>query len=249
MRFLLPAFTVILCACACGAGEEPAAPPSVQVPKLAEGPEFKADLGGPFWEKAARLGAFRKLDGAAGEPAQQTEVRVATTAEALWIGVRCLECDLGGLKAQQDVRDTAIWMDDGIELFLKTGPEGAEPYYQIGFNAAGTIFDAHRKLEMWDGAGIRATTGRSKDAWLAVIEIPLKTLTSETPAKKGEAWRLNVIRVRPKHEGNKGQDEETAWAPTGQSTSHVPERFGFAYLEAFEAKMPGSQEGAKEERK
>lgn len=248
MRFLLPAFTVIFCACSCGAGEEGAAPPSVQVPKLAAAPEFKAELAGEFWEKAARLGAFRKLDGAAGEPAQQTEVRIATTAEALWIGVRCIEADPGGLKAQQDVRDTAIWMDDGVELFLKTSPEGAEPYYQIGVNAAGTLFDAHRKLEMWDGPGIRATAGRAKDAWLAVVEIPLKTLTAETPAKSGEAWRLNVVRVRPKHEGGKGQEEETAWAPTGTSSSHVPEKFGFAYLEAFGAKMPkDSKEDGKKE--
>lgn len=251
MRRRLAAFTWMLCAtgCACLAGEEPAAPPNVQVPKLDGGPELKADLAGDFWAKAARLSAFRKLDGAAGAPAQQTEVRVATTADSLWIGVRCLESDLDGLKAQRDVRDTAIWMDDGIELFLKTSAEGAEPYYQVGVNAAGTLFDAHRKLEMWDGAGIRAATGRAQDAWLAVVEIPLKALTSETPAKPGgEAWRLNVIRVRPKHESGKGLEEETAWSPTGQSSSHVPEKFGFAYLEAFGAKMPAKPE-PKDEKK
>ena len=69
-----------------------------------------------------------------------------------------------------------------------------------------------------------------EDHWVAEICLPWSDLKieGELPSK----WRGNFTRTRP----GKGMTffEDQAWSPTLLDTSHVPERFGYLTIEAFE---------------
>ena len=76
------------------------------------------------------------------------------------------------------------------------------------------------------------------------LAIPFADLKlPDDKAKLAQGWRLNFNRARPARGGEPMED--TAWSPTGEESSHVPARFGFAFFKVFGA-VP-RLEGAKQQ--
>jgi hypothetical protein len=162
---------------------------------------------------------------------------------------RCHEKDMTGLKGGSK---SAGWDDDALEIFLRAGNLPSEPYYHIRVNCAGAMHDEYNRSELWDAKGIKAAAGRQENAWVIEMVIPFSDL--ELPRDKkvlAGPWRLNIIRTRPMHKGDRkpggavkesvtGEryNEETAWSPTETISSHLPHMFGYIYLEVFGGKKP-----------
>ena len=95
LTFILPVFFIwvlLLCtgmrAQAEGNGQE------IQVVRLAKGAVIDGDLGDEVWKSAAIAGGFGQVEPISGAaPSERTEMRIFSTAQALYIGVRCYDSE------------------------------------------------------------------------------------------------------------------------------------------------------------
>jgi hypothetical protein len=65
-----------------------------------------------------------------------------------------------------------------------------------------------------------------------------------------QPWRCDIFRTRPAHSDDPEVDgtsvdrfgekfnSETAWSPTNATTYHVPNMYGYLFLEVFGGKKP-----------
>jgi hypothetical protein len=150
------------------------------------------DLSDAAWERAMPVSGFRISSLEALAP-NQTEFRLLRDQEALYVGVRCHEENMAGLKETVTMRDGSVWHDDVVELFFDTDHDH-DDFYQMMANSLGTRFDSKTGANTWD-AQWRAATSKEQDAWLLEMAIPWAALETQPPAV-GDVWGLNVCRER-----------------------------------------------------
>ncbi len=189
------------------------AKPVIVVPLLDERPKLDGRLGDEFWRRAADMGLFPRADGR-GMPQAPTRARVARTRDALWLGVVCMEPLMNRLRASRIERDSDVWADDCIEVFLQ---QPGRPYLHFAVNARGAQFDERVKDSRWN-AEWDAAVRREADRWTVELRLPWRAL-GRMP-NQDDTWRLNVCRSR------RTEYELSAWSPTGGGF-HQPERFGY----------------------
>lgn len=210
--------------------------PAVLVPKISKGPVIDGTLDDSVWKKAPVL-RFKFTDGRKDEPAHPTEARVLAGKDAFYVAFRCFDSDVKNVKADKRDRDTEIWEDDCVEIFLASSESAEEPYHQVIVNAVGSIYDGYMKGEGWECKNLKVATGREEKAWTVEVEIPFASLNlPDHPENMAKGWRLNLNRTRPKRDEQDGQD--TAWSPTESNSNHEPEKFGYAFFEVFKGKLP-----------
>ncbi len=131
-------------------------------------------------------------------------------------------------------RDDPLYDEDVVELFIAPDPENPCRYFELEFNARGTIFDAKVVHPTADGSGrpmvdkswdcpglaVKARTGTK--FWEVEIEIPFAGLEIPVPTP-GTRWRFNAYRI-----DYGPPDHYLAWSPTRtpRPNFHVPDRFG-----------------------
>ena len=91
-----------------------------------------------------------------------------------------------------------------MEIFLSAGNSADEPYHQIQVNAAGALKVGYHRAELPDPGKFQAAASREKEAWTVELAMPYASLqrTKERKAPEG-TWRLNLVRSRPMHRGDK----------------------------------------------
>ena len=161
-----------------------------------------------------------------------TQVRAGHDGQRLFLLVTCPQPEQTPAPAALPRDAQALFRNDHIELFIMPKPAGAV-YYQLGFDAAGNRYDARCVKQSVTGDANefmshvkwnpewRADVTRGKDAWTAVVALPLKDLG----LAPGRRFGLNVTRTRPLRFG----PEHTSWS---RLTSAYREtgRFGSATL-------------------
>ncbi len=168
---------------------------------------------------AARFDAAPTIDGALAEPCWtsaaavthlypayegsdidgETEFRFGFDDRYLYVSAVCHEPLVDEIVAANEERDSAVYRDDCVGLFLQ--PVADEMVvYQIYFNSLGAVFDQRIEFNeamiyttdlTWDGEyDVAARTG--EDRWVVEAAIPL----SEFGAAAGDAdvWRVNFRR-------------------------------------------------------
>jgi len=111
---------------------------------------------------------------------------------------------MAGLKAERTERDSSVWGDDCVEIFVDPAGKGKE-YFQFVVNARGTFFDARyqggrNQDAKWNAEGVRAAGHRSDRSWSLEVMLPLcnfampraKSLTPQDVT--ASSWRINVGR-------------------------------------------------------
>ncbi|MCM8763834.1 MAG: carbohydrate-binding family 9-like protein [Candidatus Omnitrophica bacterium] len=161
------------------------------------------------WQKAERLEFFVPVT--LEEPVSKTIAKLLYDEENLYIGFKCFDCDT---KATYTARDSFIWEEDAVELFMKTSTDGPS-YYEFEFSPIKAIFDAFAPVSgnngkildyaKWNCKNILVETfisGTLNDSsdideyWSIEIAIPfssLPTLNGKHP-EKGEKWLFHVAR-------------------------------------------------------
>ena len=162
-----------------------------------------------------------------GEPRLSTSVRVGLREGILLVRFDARDA---GVVATLTERDGPLWTEDVVEVFLS--PEDPPRlYYEFEVNPLGALFDARvespdlsratmRVEPTWTCPGFSARVRRSRQAWSALLRIPLAPMA---PGQIPSSWRANFYRV------DRGKPEEySAWSPTFADPPdfHVPERFG-----------------------
>jgi len=241
--FFIFAAAGLLAVRAISAGEGEAKPetathkglPALQVKVIDKAPAVDGKLDDEAWKNAPVL-LLTWSDGRGGKPLHDTEARVLTTKDALYLGVRCKETDLKSIKANQQARDAdEVWQEDCVEFFLALTDSDDSTYHQIVVNAAGSMYDGYDRDTAWNAANVKAAAGKEEAAWVVELCVPFADL--KLPEKKedlAKGCRMNIYRERPRDDG---ASNDYAWSSTGGS-NHTPNKFGWVFFEAYGAKLP-----------
>jgi len=210
--------------------------PAVLIPKPAKEPVVDGKADDECWRQATTL-EFRLLDGSPDTPKHPTAAMLLATERTLYVALVCKEPEMGRLQSTNRPRDSAIWEDDSVELFLRPGPEPARDYFHLIVNPEGSFLDAKGEDKAAWQSGLKLATFKGPDSWSVEIAIPMAELCrpDDKPRLSG-AWRLNLTRMRPPRGDQPA--EETALAPTEDPSSHVPAMFAHAFIEALGGALP-----------
>ncbi|MCD6404352.1 MAG: hypothetical protein J7M19_00835 [Planctomycetes bacterium] len=199
----------------------------VALPPDIEGPNPLADAA---WEQAEVFGSLY----AKGMPEaddRHTEVRMLICSGTLYIGARCAEPKLDGVKPGEkemmtrwDGEETLT--DDLVDLYFTQTSEAVFPYVRIMINAAGHCralcyprpFGQYKEtvpFEELDAGGIRVRTGTSETGWWVVAAIP----TAEFGIPERECY-ANVLRNRTSDNSRYG------WVQLEARSVNCPYYFG-----------------------
>ena len=109
--------------------------PEIQVPRLADGAKIDGILNEDQWELSAAISDFTQVEPVSmGVPSQRTEMRVFSTARALYVGIRCFDSEPDKILAKERRRDNPGRGDDRVRLVFDTFGRGISGYY---FGVAG----------------------------------------------------------------------------------------------------------------
>jgi hypothetical protein len=145
------------------------------------------------------------------EPLSKTEARILYDRDYLYVGIKAYDQDIWSLLTE---RDSQTCLEDCLEIFFKTDPEG-DPYYDFEINALGTVFDAliakrnaagnMKRWTDWNCKGLKTAivikgtlnNWHDKDEyWTLEAAIPFKalpTLAGKVPGK-GTRWLFHLAR-------------------------------------------------------
>lgn len=156
-------------------------------------PEIDGQISADEWTSASRYTGFSKLPGAKVSH-HQPEVRFGYDDHALYIALVSKGHQRAPV-ADKTRRDSNVWEDDGVELYLQPKPG---KLYQIIINPQGVVFDRRIRKggsaaenAAWNCEGLRAVTKVSNEVWSTELAIPFSDLGLTAP-KPGDTWRFNL---------------------------------------------------------
>lgn len=146
----------------------------------------------------------------------KTELRIVSDGKKIYFAFHCVEPKYGEMKAYATERDSDVWQDDAVELFLDT-QNSKKRYCQAVVNTLGTILDAEDQDPSWNG-DIQTAVQKGKGYWDLEIAISLDSMK----AKVGPdvTWGVNFCRDR-----QVSPAENSSWTYVGVSF-HDATKFG-----------------------
>ena len=181
-------------------------------------PHIDGHLSESAWQKAEVAGDFFRAQQNRGMPARlRTEAFVLYDAVAIYVGFRCWEPDMTGLRETLTRRDTRIWGDDAVEVIFDTYHDDRNAYV-FGINTLATQMDQRISNESsftfaWD-ASWEAEVQKYTDHWTAEFAIPLAELQYD---EEGTTWGVNFWRAHPIDQ------ESYSWSDTGGDFGRISE--------------------------
>jgi Domain of unknown function (DUF5916) len=194
--------------------------PEVDVARADRVPTVDGDvLGDAAWERVAALDTFWQTTPDAGAPAtERTEVRLAYTADTLFVGVVCYDRDPAAIIVSESRRDSPLDETDSFMLILDTYRDRQNGFV-FGTNPSGLEYDGQVTNEgqggsivmggqqigsgggfnlNWDGSWT-VKTRVSEVGWSAEFAIPFRTL--RYPSADAQRWGVNFQRnIRRRNE-------------------------------------------------
>lgn len=163
----------------------------------------------PFWQTATAISDFTQQAPREGDaPSERTEVRVAFSRDALYIGAFLFDSEPNGIIGHQKRRDQGLGADDRFMWILSTFNDGRNAYF-FEVNPAGLMGDALLTIgqgtvinKAWNGIW-DARVRKQAEGWAVEVRIPFRTLDFDPDLS---TWGINFQRtVRRKN-------EEIVWA-------------------------------------
>jgi hypothetical protein len=171
--------------------------------RIGEGERIALDgrLDEAVWQRALPAKDFVQIDPQNGQPATEaTEVRIAISADAFYMGVRAYDSEPDKWLGYQRRRDEFLPADDRFMWRIDTFLDERSGYF-FEMNPSGLMADAvfgvNGMNRAWDGIW-DARVVHDDRGWTIEIEIPFKTLNFNPD---GDTWGINFQRtVRRKNE-------------------------------------------------
>ncbi len=203
----------------------PDTPPLAQASVIAQGPALDGDiLDDPVWQSVVPLTDFWQTTPDEGHPASEaTEVRIAMTADTLYLGVVCRDREPDRVVANESRRDASLDDTDSFQVIFDTfrdrqngfvfgtNPNGLEYDGQVVNEGEGGGFGGSELGGFnlnWDASWeVQARTGPF--GWSAEFAIPLRTL--RYAAGNPQTWGLNFQR------NIRRRNERAYWAPLARN--------------------------------
>ncbi len=156
----------------------------------------------------------------------KTTARVLFDATRLYVAWQCADSDTDSLARGAARRDSDVWQDDCVELFV-TG-DRREGYFHFIVNPRGVLHDARRTAasKQYDtsynaGVEVKAAVRKPK-GWSVTLAVPLKDLGAYVG--KDQTWTVNLNRTRPARGGR--PMGEWSWAIMGSNDYHQVTDYG-----------------------
>jgi len=194
------------------------------------------------------------LDGEAAQPEYETRVALLWDDTCLYVAFDISEQNVW---ATLTVRDSKIWKDNDVELFI----DGGDTYYEFEINAFNTIYEV---FWVWDDARVAGsvfydavewdpevqnvisgsaperTLNKQDDVdegWTVELALPwagMELLAGERslPPKPGDVWRIDCSRFEhvPPELAHHGKTAGWTWNKHGRWDSHMPWRFTYVHF-------------------
>ena len=204
--------------------------PLVDCIKTSQPPVIDGKLTDASWRYSGKIEKFIWANGI-DEPYYPTEAFLLWDDDNFYLAVKCYESRMDKIKISKTDRDSKVWEDDVVEIFIDPTPD-TPMYYHLAVNPIGTLFDQEAsqnppKYMEWDSE-TQVATFIASDFWVIEMAIPLFDLVAEPP-EVGSEWKFNL------HRKEQRREEYTYWSPTydrNYTWPHVPERFGTLRLSA-----------------
>ena len=198
----------------------------------------------PAWTASPDVGAFQFPWWESGKQ-EQTVSKMLWDDENLYVFFLVEDAHIW---AEQTERDSAVFKDDCVEVFVAPNPDQRLSYFNIEMNVREAFLDQFHpqgpqsSTSEWNGRGIQIATsivGTLNDDsdtdryWILEAAIPFNNFTNianNTPPQPGEMWHLNLNRL-----GGKTNRQFSQWSPsqTPKPQFHAPQDFGrVTFLEA-----------------
>lgn len=189
-----------------------------------EGVPSVGDFTFPWWEEGKK---------------EQTVAKMLWDDKYLYVSYRCQDAHIW---AEHTERDSAVWLDDCVEVFTAPNPDQPDNYFNIEMNVRGFFLDQHHPngpgeelTEEWNASGVKIATsidGTLNDdsdidsSWILEAAIPFENFSNvakNTPPEPGDVWNLNLNRL-----GGKTNAQFSQWcaSSTKEPQFHAPRDFG-----------------------
>lgn len=171
------------------------------------------------WEQAATLPDFIERSGEQADA--KTEVALLWNEDALYLKITAFDSSPTARIHRFHDRDSNVWADDSIELFINTQPETNPGYYHLALNTNNARYDAVSLGGLnpdtrWDPEW-QVKTEVTDKGWNAYVKLPFSEFGG-TPALQTE-WQLAVKRTRPgRNRANSGWPDASYHNPGGFGT-------------------------------
>ena len=183
-------------------------------------PTVDGKLNDAAWKTAAALGPLVTPHG--DRPHATTAAMLACDGTNLYVGVRCGEPNMKAVRAERTKRDSDVYTDDCVEIFVDANYD-FRTYYHFLVSVANVQRDEigeRRRTPQYDGkwnASWASAVSKGADAWTVEVAIPLEAIGLKGVDRP--LIGLNVCRSRA------ATGELSVWSPTGGGF-HEPMRFG-----------------------
>ncbi len=198
--------------------------PAIEVPLLRDGgPRIDGTLRNRAWADASVISGFVQSEPSAGEPASQpTEVRIARTQDALYVGARMEDSGPGSIRAPLARRGADV-ASDWFVVYLDPGRDGASAV-AFAVNPRGVkrdwrIGDDGREDPEWEAIW-EASASMDGTGWTAELRIPFSQIQGEGTSGSSGVWGVNFQRHRSR------TGEVSSWAPFPRNPRQVVAAFG-----------------------
>jgi hypothetical protein len=206
--------------------------PAISCRKVAVAPRLEELLQETHWTKEHSVVTLHLLRNVAADPLLApkfaTKVRCFWDEAALYVTFHCDCPDVWATKTQ---RDTDLWNEPVVEVFLDVLGDG-KSFFEFQVNPLGTVYDAFvpdvkrnaewQRWSRWNCSSLQTAVHvdgclndrRHRDnGWSAVFAIPLADLAAETgvPPRAGDVWRANFCRYD--YSAELPSPELSCWAP------------------------------------
>ncbi len=163
-----------------------------------EPPVLDGDLGDSCWLSAQpRVGFFQRDPNPGEQSSELTTIFATFTDHALYIAFSCGDSDPEQIVTRLRKRDSAVWPDDNVDLWVDPTGSGLQLYY-FSTNPSGVKYDAlnlargRNSTEQWD-AHWDVATSIHENGWNAEFKIPFSNFKFDF--RPDEPWHFNAGRV------------------------------------------------------
>lgn len=212
--------------------------PEVAISPCTTAPVLDGVLDDECWKKAAVIGDFALFGSSTGERTDKTRVSICFDDQWLYFGFECLRPHPERIEQRIYQHDGSVQQDESVEIFLDPGTEGTL-YLQYKLNAGNVR--GEQRVTRKPGIVVRETdrdwnlpwrsaTGRTEQAWVAEIALPVLALSSYGDLQH---LRMNICRNGFFPQGK----EMSCWSAVIRDF-HDPDRFG--RVKGLEVKKVGT---------
>ena len=192
-------------------------------------PVLDGKLDDAVWQRATLVSGFTLLN-TDKLVSPQTSFRLLWDDKYLYLAVKCDEPQMDKISPTRYTHDeSAVFGRESIEFFVDPN-HTHDLYYQLAFNAGGSLYDGERFVASWN-SGARVKTHLGEKSWSAEVAVPWGPLKARL--SPGKVVGFNV--------GRNHNIEEVTYATWAQLKEgfHDHERFAHLVLSGTPQMMGG----------